>query len=111
MPLMYKQVSVPAGGSATPLVGDQFEFVGRPSFVEFGIVAEATGVLATIFSGADLLQQEGPVNIRAAGVPPTYPDDFLLNDVAGGGDRLSVQLRNTAGAAIIVRISVRITPL
>ncbi len=111
MPLIQKQTSVAANSSATPLVGDQFEFVGRPALIEFGIVAEATGVVATVFSGADLLQQEGPVNQRAAGVPPTYPDDFMLNDVAGNGDRLSVQLRNTTGAAIIVRTTVKITYL
>lgn len=111
MPVIYKQTSIPAGGSATPLVGDQFEFIGQPAAIEFGIVAEATGVLATVYSGSDLLQQEGPVNIRAAGVPPTYPDDFVLQDVAGMGDRLSVQLRNTSGAAIIVRTMARITYL
>lgn len=111
MPLIQKQTSLAAGASATPLVGDQFEFVGRPALIEFGIVAEGTGIVATVYSGADLLQQEGPVNIRAAGVPPTYPDDFVLQDIAGMGDRLSVQLRNTSAGTLIVRTTVRITYL
>lgn len=111
MPLIYKQTSLAAGASASPVQGDQFEFIGRPALIEFGIVAEATGVVMTVFSGADLLAQESPVNIRAAGVPPTYPDDFILQDVAGGGDRLNVQLRNTSGGTIIVRTMIRITYL
>jgi hypothetical protein len=111
VPVIVKQVSIAAGASATPVQGDQFEFVGRPSLVEFGLCAEATGVVATVLSGSDLLQQEGPVNIRAAGVPPTYPDDFVLQDVAGNGDRLSVIFRNTSAGTIIARVTIRITPL
>ena len=111
MPLIGKQTSVAANSTALPLVGDQFEFINRPSMLEFGLVAEATGMLMTVYSGADLLAQEQPVPIRAAGVPPTYPDDFLLQDVAGNGDRLSITLRNTTGAAIIVRTTVRLTYL
>lgn len=111
MSVMVKQTSIAAGATAQPLVGDQFEFVRTPSLCEFGMVAEATGMVATVFSGSDLLMQEGPVPIRAAGVPPTYPDDFILQDVAGNNDRLSVTYRNTSAGAIIVRTTIRITPL
>lgn len=111
MPMMTKQVSIAAGATSTPLVGDQFEILKAAYFVEFGMCAEATGVVATVYSGPDLLMQEGPVNIRAAGVPPTYPDDFVLNDAAGPLDRLSVLFRNTSGGAIITRLVVKLTPL
>ncbi len=111
MPLIYKTTSLAAGASASPVQGDQFEFVGRPAMLEFGIVAEATGVVATVYSGADLLCQESPVNIRAANTPPTYPDDFILQDVAGNGDRINVLLRNTSAGTIIVRTMIRVTYL
>ncbi|HEY6007112.1 MAG TPA: hypothetical protein VIU40_02240 [Geobacteraceae bacterium] len=111
MPMITTQTSIAAGATATPLSGNQFEFVRDPSLIEFGMCAEATGMVATVFSGADLLMQEGPVNIRAAGTPPTYPDDFVLQDVAGNGDRLSVTYRNTSAGTIIVRTTVRVTPL
>lgn len=111
MPVIVRQTSIAAGATSTPIAPDQFEFVWQPSLIEFGMVAEATGIVATVFSGQDLLQQEGPLNIRAAGVPPTYPDDFALTDVAGNGDRLNVIFRNTSGGTIIVRTIVRITPL
>jgi hypothetical protein len=111
MPLMVKQTSIAAGATAQPLVGDQYEFIRNPALIEFGMVAEATGMVATVFSGSDLLMQEGPISIRAAGVPPTYPDDFVLQDVAGNNDRLSITYRNTSAGTIIVRTTVRITQL
>lgn len=111
MPVMVKSVTVAANSSATPLVGDQYEFLGFPAAVSFAIVADATGMVATVFSGSDLLQQEGPAIIRAAGALPVNPDDFYLQDVASAGDRLSVQLRNTTGAGIATRVVVQITPL
>lgn len=111
MPVITKVTTVAANSSATPLVGDQYEFMSWPAHVEYGIVADATGVVATVYSGSDLLQQEGPVVIRAAGAFPIADQDFYLTDVANAGDRLSVQLRNTTGAGIAVRTVVRITPL
>lgn len=111
MPVMVITTTVPANGSATPLVGQQYEFLGFPASVAFGIVADAVGIVATVYSGSDLLQQEGPAVIRAAGALPVNPDDFYLTDVAAPGDRLSVQLRNTTGAGISTRVVVQITPL
>jgi len=111
MPVMVKTVAVPANGAATPLVGDQYEFLGFAAALAFAIVADAAGVVATVFSGSDLLQQEGPAVIRAAGAMPVNPDDFYLADVAAPGDRLSVQLRNTTGAPINARVVVQINPL
>lgn len=111
MPVMVVTTSVPANGQATPLVGQQYEFLGFPAAVAFAIVADAVGIVSTVFSGSDLLQQEGPAVIRAAGALPVNPDDFYLTDVAAPGDRLSVQLRNTTGAAISARTVVQITPI
>lgn len=111
MPVMVKTVSVAANSSSSPLVGDQYEFLGFPAAVSFAIVADAVGIVATVFSGSDLLQQEGPAIIRAAGALPVNPDDFYLQDVASAGDRLSVQLRNTTAGAIAARVVVQITPL
>jgi len=93
-----------------PLQGKLFEYVREPSTVEIGICADATGVLATINSGADTLVEEGPVVIRAINVAPIYPDDFY-EDIADGGDKLYIRLRDTSGAQRIVMIQIRIDPL
>lgn len=109
MPNMVVRQSIAAGASVNVMIGQQFEIVPDDAFVEFAPFAETTGVVCTVFSGSDLLQQEGPVSLVAANALPKYPDDFFLNDPVIGGDRLQVLLRNTGGAAIVAGVIVRIT--
>ena len=111
MPTIAKTVTVPANGSSTPLVGDQYEFADRDYYAEFAVVADATGVVMTVYSGSDLLAQEQPVIIRAAGAFPIRPDDFYLNDATAAGDRLNVLLRNTTGAGVAARVVINLTPI
>lgn len=99
-----------ANATAFPLANNQYEYLPFPARVEFAIVANAAGIVATVFSGSDLLQQEGPVTNKAT--PPLYPDDFMLDDVAGAGERLNVILRETAGVATTdIETVVKITPI
>ena len=42
---------------------------------------------------------------------PLYPDDYLVPDVAGGGERLVIKARNTSGGALTLFYAVRVTPL
>lgn len=109
MPTITKRVALSANASAAVLVGDQFEYLPYDANVEVGILADATGVLATVYSGSDLLQDEGPVQIGTINTQPKYPDDFGLSDVAAGGDRLNVRVRDTSGAARVVMVVVKIT--
>lgn len=109
--MIVKRIALTANAAANALSGDQFEFLPYPAQVEVGILADANGVLASVFSGSDILQQEGPVQLGTINVQPKYPDDFLLTDVADGGDRLAVNLRDTSGAARVVMVGVRITQI
>lgn len=111
MPTITVRTALGANGVADPLTGSQYEFLPFPARVEFGIAADATGVVATVSSGPDILQEEGPVVIKAINVKPVYPDDFDLDDEAAAGDRIKVRLRDTSGAARVVLTTVRITPL
>lgn len=100
-----------ASGTANPLQGDQFEYLPFDAYVEIGIIADATGVLSTVYSGSDLLQDEGPVGIKAINLPPLYPDDYQLTDYAAAGDRLNIKLRDTSAAVRTVMTVVKITPV
>lgn len=111
MPTYNFRQSLSASSTATPLAGTQYEFLPFPAFVEIGLLTDATGVLATVYSGSDLLQEEGPVQIGTINVMPTYPDHFYLTDEAAAGDRLQIKLRDTSAATRIVMGSIRITPL
>ena len=112
MPVITKRTSVAAGATATPLVGDQYEFLQYPAMVEFAIICDAittTPPVATVFSGSDLLQQEGPIQAKTTAV--LYPDDFILSDVAAASDRLNVLVRNADSVTRIITTQVRITPV
>lgn len=99
-----------ANATAFPLQGNQYEYLPFNALVEFAVVANAAGILATVYSGSDVLQQAGAATVKATS--PLYPDDFLLSDVAAAGERISVELRETAGVATTdIETVVRITPL
>jgi len=103
-----------------PLQGNQYEYLPFNARVEFAIVASGTDVdqiTATVYSGSDILQQRGPISDKSAVTAQSkgavYPDDFLLDDVAAAGERLSVELNLPALFATgeFVDTVVKITPL
>lgn len=109
MPVITDRRSVAANATvANVLSGSQYEFLPFDAVVEFGLVASAVGMNATVTSGTDILQQDQ--EISAANRLPIYPDDFVLTDVAAAGERLVVGLRNTTGAAITTFVVAKITP-
>lgn len=111
MPTIVVRTALGASSTARPLQGSQYEYLPFDALVEFGIMTDATGVLATVQSGTDVLQEEAPVQLGTINNQPRYPDDFILQDVAGAGERINVVLRDTSGAARTVLTSVRITPI
>ena len=114
MPTIRTRTSVAANGTATPLVGNRYEYLPYNARVAFAIVSEDTtpgAITATVFSGSDVLQQDGPVTEKAAAdLRISAQDDFLIQDVAAGGERISIQLRNSSAAAIDVLTAVQIYP-
>jgi len=111
MPTISTRTVLAANSTANPLSGSQYEYLPFPALLEFAVVTDAAGVLETITSGSDVLQEEGPVGIRAINIPPVYPDDFMITDYAAAGDRIKVNLRDTSGAQRIVMTVVKISPL
>lgn len=109
MPSIQKKVAVLANGTATPFAGEQYEYLPFDCQVEIAVMADATGVLATVYSGSDLLQDEGAVPFSAAA--PRYPDDYLLRDVAAAGEKLTVKLRDTSGVNRTVFVFAQLTPI
>jgi len=127
MPTIRAKTVIAAGEGPTtvfPLQGNQYEYLPFAARVEFAIVGNAPtsldvdGVNATVFSGSDILQQQSGITNKSDTTAQTknavYPDDFLLDDVAAAGERLSVQLDipdPTAAESIIIDTVVKITPL
>jgi len=125
MPTIRSRTVVLNGeGPATvfPLQGNQYEYLPFNARVEFAIVgegdtpSEVDEITATVFSGSDILQQQSGItnksDVTAQSKNAVYPDDFLLDDVAAAGERLSVQLDiPDPTARIVVDTVVKITPL
>lgn len=103
--------NIGANATAFPLQGNQYEYLPFPARVEFAVVANASTLDVTIYSGSDVLQQNGP-GVTKATIQTVYPDDFLCDDVAAAGERLNVILRETGGVATTdIETTVKITPL
>lgn len=111
MPSILKRTVMVANGTSEPVVGDANEFVQVPSQIEVGILADAVGVLADVFSGSDQLADQISVPVATINTAPKYPDDFFLVDGAMPGDRIRVRLRDTSGAIRTVMTAVRLTPV
>ncbi len=111
MPLIRVTQLMTANGTADPLSGSQYEFLPWPAVVRIAMVSTTTGVVATVSSGSDILQEEGPVG--GGGTIGVFPDreNFDLEDVAAAGDRLKIGLRETAAGTPSVMILVDLTPL
>jgi len=107
MPLINRSVSIAANAQNDNLLaGSAFEYLPSNAQLTFGIVqaSGATGgILCTVQSGSDILMEEGPLVVRAG--LPIRPDDFTLEDVALGGERIIIKARNTTAGAIIVNLS------
>lgn len=107
--------AVPAlttGSSVEMFQFSQFQHVPFHAQLRLAIVTPATGVLATIYAGTDLLMTEGLVQIKTpAGTFPTFPDDFHIVDDVAAGSRLYCNLRNTTGATQQCTLVAHIDPL
>jgi len=122
--IRVRNTSLAAASTVFPLQGNQYEYIPFNARIEFAVVGAdgATagiidGVTATIYSGSDILQQRGPITdksaVTAQSKSAVYPDDFLLDDVAAAGERLSVELNIPADTTFdsVVDTVVKITPL
>ena len=108
MPIINRSVSIPANSTNTNvLAGSAFEYLPSNAAILFGIV-QATGnvgdILVTVQSGSDVLQEEAPVVVNNA--MPRRDQDFVLTDVALGGERLLIKARNTTAGAIVLNVTV-----
>ena len=110
------RVPMTANQQVNALTGTQYEFLPPSMFpngayCEFGTLADATGVLRTVQTGSDVIEEESPVNIGTLNQQPVYPDHFTLNDLVGPGERINLKLRDTSGVARVVTAVVRFTAL
>lgn len=107
MPIIRKTASLAAGATVdNVLSGSAFEYLPQAAHIQFAVIGSATGLVATVQSGSDVLQEEAPIS--TANRFGLFPDDFDLTDVAAGGDRLIVKVRNTSGGALTYFVTAKV---
>lgn len=113
MPLLQRTDSIAANGfNQNVWTGTQFEFAPYNALLELGVLGSATGLQFTFATGADVLAIDQAVSIvRAANQYPVYPDDYVVNDVVGAGQRIIEAIRNTTAGALSHFSSIRLTPI
>jgi len=103
--------SVAAGATFEPLNGWQYEYAPFGGTIEILQDAGAVGVVNTITSGSDTLQERSPVS--SGGTTGQMPSVFarvpVLDEVAAG-DRLKILYENTTGGAVVVNGTITYTP-
>lgn len=110
MPVIQKEVTIAANDVVDNILsGSSFEFLRSNAVVSIGLTGSGSGLVANIQSGADIILEESPLLVKTS--MPTIPDDMYYNDVGVQGDRLVIRVRNTSGAALIVRNVTQVTPL
>lgn len=107
MPTIKERTTLAANGTAFPLTGNQYEYLPRRAKVQFAVLVEevpaGAAAEATIYTGSNVVMQGSTVDTRAAAEPIQRPYDVVAEDIVAGGERISVQLRETGGVASVVR--------
>jgi hypothetical protein len=111
MPVMTDRRSVAANATVdNVLAGKIDEFLREASIVTLYAAAEAVGVNVSLIIGNEVAFDDQEITSRAAGASLIVPDDFMVQAAGLAGDRMVLRLRNTTGAAIIVRTRLETTP-
>lgn len=110
MPLIQQQLTIPANSvNDNVIAGSQFEFLPYNASLRFALNGSAVGLVADLYTGQDVLAEQMLINTLNR--VPINPDDFLLSDVAGAGERVKIRVRNTTGGALTVFFAVMIDPI
>jgi len=105
MPKLSWSFDIPAGATFLPISvnGWQYEYVPVGGIISILQRAEATGVLVTVTTGSETLQERSPVSAGGTeGVMPSALDVPALVDEVAMGDRIKISYENTTVAAIFI---------
>ena len=105
MPKLSWSQSIAAGAVFLPIsaAGWQYEYVPVGGVVAILHRATAVGIVTTVTTGSETLQERSPVSAGGtAGVMPSGLDVPALVDEVAQGDRLKISYDNTTAGAVTV---------
>lgn len=84
-----------------PLSGWQYEYLPWPAQVILLLRTTGTGLVATVYSGSETIEEAGPVQAGGtAGVTPSELNTPATSFLAAAGDRLKLKVDNTTAGAL-----------
>ena len=111
MPNLTWTQSIAAGATFEPLTGWQYEYSPWGGHIEIVHDATAVGVVATISSGSDTLQERSPVSAGGTvGALPSALDQLPVSDDIAAGDRLKIFYENTTAGAVTCNGTIVLQP-
>ena len=94
-----------------PILGWQYEYLPYPSSVILLIRASAVGLLATVYSGSETIQERAVVQAGGtAGVTPSELNTAPVAWAGAGGDRLKVVVDNTTAGSVTIDGLIVVSP-
>lgn len=111
MPNLTWTQDITTGATFEPLTGWQYEYSPWGGHIEIVHDAEGAGVVCTISSGSDTLQERSPVSAGGAdGVLPSALDQLPVSDDIAAGDRIKIFYENTTGGTLFVNGTIVLQP-
>jgi len=111
MPKLSWVQNILAGAIFRPLDGWQYQYVPVGGMISVLHGADVVGLVVTVTSGSDTLQERSPVASGVAvGVIPSIFDVAPLIDEVAAGDLIKIQYENTTVGAIDVSGEIDYTP-
>ena len=112
MPQLTWVESIGAGAIFLPLTGWQYLYVPFGGMIKINHDAAAVGVVVTVTSGSDTLQERSPVDAGGtAGVIPSDLDTPPIVDEVAAGDLIKISYENTTAGPISVQGMIDYTPV
>jgi hypothetical protein len=109
-PAISPAFSVAANSTSQNLMaGNLYEYLDRPSIIEFGMCGSNVGLLATIMLGGQVIVQDQ--EISGAARYPIVPDDWIVKAAGNAGAKIYITLRNRTGGALTAWVILNITPV
>ena len=111
MPQLTWVQAILNGATFEPLNGWQYEYIPFGGMIKINHDAAAVGVVVTITSGSDTLQERSPVPAGGvAGVIPSDLDSPPIMDEVAAGDRQKILYDNNSGGTVSVQGMIDYTP-
>jgi hypothetical protein len=112
MPFLQRSDSI-AANAFNPNVwaGTQYEFAPYRAALALSVLGSAAGLKITFATGSDTLTIDQDVSVVAAvGRFGTFPDDYVISDAVGPGERIVEGIRNSTAGALSHFSSIRLEP-